>query len=59
MKVPKDLADMITGAILAHGLVHEGEFMQCEDEDCTEIRLDLMALIDLEATLQPIRAARP
>ena len=59
MKVPKDLADMITGAILAHGLAHEGEFLQCKDEDCTEIQLDLMALIDLEAALLPIRAARP
>ena len=51
------LEHLITLAIVSHNNVHDGEFLECHDEGCEEIRIDLMALIGMERDLDAIQEA--
>jgi hypothetical protein len=51
------LAELIRLAIHAHNQVHDGTFLECEDELCDEIREEAIETILLEVSLERVRAA--
>ena len=53
------LSDLIRAAIVLHDAEHPGAFLDCRDHDCTELRLDLVNLVDVEMTLSAAREAVP
>lgn len=50
-----DLDALITAAILAHNSSHAGEFLDCADADCEELRIDLLECLRTELLLTVLR----
>ena len=46
-----ELDALITAAILAHNSSHAGEFLDCADGDCEELRIDLLECLRTELLL--------
>lgn len=53
-----ELEALITAAILAHNSSHDGEFLDCEDVDCEELRIDLLECLRTELLLAALRDGR-
>lgn len=53
-----DLDALITAAILAHNSSHAGEFLDCADADCEELRIDLVECVRMELLLAALRDGR-
>lgn len=51
------LAELIQIAIAAHNNAHPGEFLDCREEDCEDLHMEFVNLIDVEMTLEACRAA--
>lgn len=49
--------DMIQAALVAHLLTHDGDYMRCPDRHCTELRIDLIGLIELDHDVDRLREA--
>lgn len=43
-----ELDALITAAILAHNSSHAGEFLDCADADCEELRIDLLECVRMD-----------
>lgn len=50
-----ELQVLIGAAILAHNSSHPGEFLDCEDVDCEELRIDLLECLRTELLLAALR----
>lgn len=59
MTITAALQDLIRAAIVLHNAEHPGEFLDCRDDDCTELRLDLVNLVEVEITLQATKELVP
>lgn len=53
-----ELDALITAAILAHNSSHAGEFLDCADADCEELRIDLLECLRMELLLAALRDGR-
>lgn len=53
-----ELRALCTAAILAHNTAHEGEFLDCADADCEELRIDLLECVRMELLLAALRDGR-
>lgn len=53
--ITKALEQLITMAILLHNDAHDGEFLQCTEHDCYELRVDLLDLAETELRLWAMR----
>ena len=53
-----ELHALITAAILAHNNSHPGEFLDCADADCEELRIDLLECLRTELLLAALREGK-
>jgi hypothetical protein len=53
--VTPELRALITAAILAHNSSHPGEFLDCRDPGCEELRIDLLECLRTEMLLAALR----
>lgn len=53
-----ELRALCTAAILAHNAAHEGEFLDCRERECEELRIDLVECVRMELLLAALRDGR-
>jgi len=53
--VTPELHALITAAILAHNSSHPGEFLDCADAGCEELRIDLLECLRTQLLLTALR----
>jgi hypothetical protein len=56
--VNPELHALITAAILAHNSSHPGEFLDCVDTGCEELRIDLLECVRTELLLAALREGK-